>query len=503
MEEKKEEEGQGQSSWPSGQEAQPLNARRPGGSWTLLGLAILALWVLGCGDDSDPSTDSGVDAEGSDAGVDAAPSDSGVDGWAACTTPEDVGPAPLPDAGAPAPPPALDCGEPTFPEGTSLRRWPYLQSVTPTAARVVWTTTGGGAGTLRYRGPGDVDWREITASAELFERSRTDDTEDYVAYEVRLTGLSPSAAYCYEIEEDGVVLASGLGFRTAWTGAGAEDGQRAVRVLAFGDSGNGSAEQRRLADRFMDNDYDLFLHLGDMAYDSGTFPEFEQNVFGVYRRMLHRVPTWPTIGNHEDKTERARPYLDVYSLPEMALRESDQERYYSFDYGDVHFVSIDSNDGTLIPIALDRSGADDDMLDWLAQDLAASDAPWKIAFFHHPPYSSSSRSPNLGVRSTVVPILEEGGVDLVLAGHNHHYERTFPILQGCLAQRDDSAITYIIAGAGGAGPSGDISPQWWHVASNDRLHSYVELDIHGCVAEVRAIAIDGTLIDSFELDGCD
>lgn len=465
-------------------------------------MALAALLLAACGDSDPPATDAAADGA-RDAGFDAGPSDAGFDAWATCTTPIDAASPPV-DAGAAVAPPPLECGEPTFPADTSLRRWPYLQSVTPTSARVVWTTTTGGAGLVRYRGPDDADWREVVAAAEVFERARTDDTEDYVAFEARLDDLTPNAAYCYEVVEDGVVLATGLGFRTAWTGAGADRGHRAVRVLAFGDSGDGSDAQRRLAERFMGEDYDLFLHLGDMAYGSGTFEEFERNMFQVYRPMLHRIPSWPTIGNHEDKTDRARPYLDVYYLPEMALRDGDQERYYSFDYGEVHFVSLDSNAGTLIPIGLDSRGVhDDDMLDWLAQDLAASDAPWKIAFFHHPPYTSSSRDPNVAVRNLIVPILEEGGVDLVLVGHDHHYERTFPLRQGCLAQRDPSAITYIVAGAGGAGLRGDVAPQWWHVTSNDELHSYVELDIRGCIAEVRAIAIDGSLIDTFQLDGCD
>ncbi|MEM9074944.1 MAG: metallophosphoesterase, partial [Myxococcota bacterium] len=208
--------------------------------------------------------------------------------------------------------------------------------------------------------------------------------------------------------------------------------------------------------------------------------------------------------NHEDKTDRAQPYLDVYYLPEQAMRPEDQERYYSFDYGDIHFVSVDSNDGTLIPIGLDITGSiDNDMLDWLAQDLAESDATWKIAFFHHPPFTSSSRSANVTVRNFLLPILEEGGVDLVLAGHDHHYERTLPIREGCIAQRDDSAITYIVAGGGGAGLRGDVTPEWWHVQSDDAQHSYVELDVHGCVATIRAIGSSGETIDEYQLNGCE
>ena len=467
--------------------------------------ALLALTLaLACGDDDGAGRDAGVDGgvdggrgAGGDAGMDAS-----VDGGE-CSSRPDAAPPDLPDTGPLAPAPELDCGTPSFPEGTGLRRWPYLQSVTPTSARVAWTSTTGGRGVVRVAPSPDGPWTEVEASAESFPTARTDDSEDYVAFDATLAELEPSSAYCYEVVEDGTVLASNLTLRTGWVGAGAEEGRRPLRILAFGDSGSGNDDQRALRDVFIEEEFDLFLQLGDIAYGDGTFVELEQNNFAIYRDFLHRVPSWPTIGNHDDKTDRAQPYRDVYYLPEMALREEDQERYYSFDQGNVHFVSIDTNDATLIPIAIDiRDTVTDDMLDWLADDLAASDAEWKIVFFHHPPYTSSSRDPNGVVRQQVVPLLEAGGVDLVLAGHDHHYERTLPMQGGCVAQPDDTGITYIIAGAGGAGLRGDVTPQFWHAASDDTVHSYVRLTIHGCVARGEAVSAEGEVLDSFELGGC-
>jgi 3',5'-cyclic AMP phosphodiesterase CpdA len=241
-----------------------------------------------------------------------------------------------------------------------------------------------------------------------------------------------------------------------------------------------------------------------MAYGDGTFVEFETRMFQVYRDMLHRVPSWPTMGNHEFKTDSGQPYLDVYYLPEQAWRDEEQERYYSFDQGNVHFISLDSNEARLIPIALDLTDSvDDDMLDWAADDLAASDADWKIAIFHHPPYSSSSRSPNGLVREQILPVLEEGGVDLVLVGHDHHYERTIPLRGGCAATDDSSGITYVVAGAGGAGLRGDVADEWWAVRSNDTKHSFFRMTIQGCELRGEAVDIDGEVIDEIVMSGCD
>lgn len=395
------------------------------------------------------------------------------------------------------PPPTIDCGEAEFPNGTALRRRPYLQSIEGTSARVAWTTTFGGDGVVRWAPGKDGPWTEVTAEAALFETTYTDQDEDYFAFDATLTGLTPGSAYCYEVVESGEVLARGLSFFTAW-----DDPERAVRVLAFGDSGDFSPEQLALRDQMVGHEFDVFLHLGDMAYGSGTFPEFEERVFGVYEDLLHRVPTYPAPGNHEYKTDRGQPYLDVYYLWEMAWREADQERYYSFDYGDVHFVSLDSNGETLLPAALDIEDQNpDDMLDWLEADLAASDKPWKVAFFHHPPYTSSERDPNYTVRMGLLPILEEGEVDLVLCGHDHHYERTKAIRDGQETLHENGGIYYFVVGSGGAGlraATGD----WWTDAVDDRNHAFLDLTILGCTARGQAIGIDGQVVDEFELQGC-
>ena len=217
--------------------------------------------------------------------------------------------------GGPPEIPEIDCGEPLFAEDSGLRRYPYLQSVSGTSARVAWTTTNDGAGSVRVAPSIDGPWTEVTAASTLFEMAYTTDSVDYWAYDSTLTDLEPNAAYCYEVVEDGATLASGVGFTTAW-----DDANRPVRILAFGDSGNFSPEQLGLRDQMLGRSFDVFLHLGDMAYGDGTFPEFEERVFLAYRDLLHRVPTYPAPGNHEYGTPGAQPYLDVYYLWEQALR---------------------------------------------------------------------------------------------------------------------------------------------------------------------------------------
>lgn len=142
------------------------------------------------------------------------------------------------------------------------------------------------------------------------------------------------------------------------------------------------------------------------------------------------------------------------------------------------------------------------MLDWLADDLAASDADWKLAIFHHPPYSSSERSANNVVRAQLLPMLEAGGVDLVLTGHDHHYERTVPVLGGCDAAADLNAITYIVPGAGGHGLRA-VDTQWWTASVENSVYSFSTFTAAGCRLRSETVDQDGDVVDAFELNGCD
>lgn len=451
---------------------------------------LVALLLASCSD-APPAIDAGTDSGRSDSGP--------PDGGGPCIERRDGGPTTARDAGPATPPPALDCGTPEFPTGTPLRRAPYLQSTTGTSVRVAWTSTGGAAATLRFTGdPASGTWTSVDAAMEMFATTRTEDTEDYVAYDATISGLEPGRAYCYEIREGDVVLARNLRLETAWDGA-----DRPIRMLVVGDSGTGSSGQLALRDRMLGERFDMFLHMGDMAYDVGSFTEFEENFFGVYADLLHAIPTYPTMGNHEYATDSGQPYLDVYYLFENAAREADRERYYSYDWGNIHFVSLESNDIPLLGIRTNPGRFDDDQIDWLRADLAASDAEWKIAFFHHPPYTSSTRGPSRLVRDLIVPVLEEGGVDLVLVGHDHHYERATAISGGCEGAGDPSAITYVVSGAGGAGLRDIAGESWFTVAFEDQRHTYLDLTIHGCTASAQALTAEGDVVDEWSLDGCD
>ena len=171
--------------------------------------------------------------------------------------------------------------------------------------------------------------------------------------------------------------------------------------------------------------------LGDNAYERGMDDEYQYAVFDMYPELLRGTVLWPTIGNHDTAqattVPATLPYLQIFSLPAAAEAggvASGTEKYYSFDYGNIHFVCLDS-------MTSDRSPGGP-MATWLQNDLAATQQQWVVAFWHHPPYSKGSHNSDtetqlVEMRQNFLPILEAGGVDLVLAGHSHSYERSYLI----------------------------------------------------------------------------
>jgi hypothetical protein len=240
-----------------------------------------------------------------------------------------------------------------------------------------------------------------------------------VDWQAELTGLKPSTTYSLAIEAEKAVLAGADDahhFRTA-----PRVGERGrYRFWALGDcgtnrpgSGNpGKAAAARNGFRRYNRGRPLdgMLLLGDNAYSHGTDAQYQTAVFGLYRDELPRLPLWPCIGNHEMSDD----YLRIFTTP--------TSNYYSFDWGNVHFVVLD------LFKAKWRDAADPQRR-WLSRALI-TDQDWTVVINHFPPYCmgkyDSDRIAYLSdVRTKILPALEAAGVDLFLVGHDHTYQRTW------------------------------------------------------------------------------
>ncbi|MHC4429991.1 MAG: metallophosphoesterase, partial [Planctomycetota bacterium] len=305
-----------------------------------------------------------------------------------------------------------------------VTRGPYLQLGTDSGIIVRWRTDV----------PTDsrVSYGTDPGSLNLVEDDVASTTEHVVVLEM----LSADATYYYAVGTTTTVLAGGdpqhFFVTSPPTGTATP-----IRIWALGDSGTGDSNAQAVRDAYYaftgGVHTDLWLMLGDNAYPHGTDSEYQTKLFDIYPDMLRRSVLWPAIGNHDadsaDSPTETGPYFDMFTLPDDGQAggaSSGTEAYYSFDHGNIHFIVLDSADSDL------SEGSA--MLLWLAADLSMTVQDWIVALWHHPPYSKGSHDSDdlqdsggrlVAMRENVLPVLEANGVDLVLCGHSHSYERSF------------------------------------------------------------------------------
>ncbi len=303
-----------------------------------------------------------------------------------------------------------------------VTRGPYLQLGTPTSIVVRWRTGTATDSRVWYGSqPGS-----LTSSVS----SPTITTEHVMT----LTGLLSFNLYYYAVGTGSQML-RGNDFEHFFVTSPPVGSTGARRIWVLGDSGTANAAAQSVRDAFLAFNgavrTDLWLMLGDNAYPDGTDAQYQAAVFDMYPQVLRKSVLWPTLGNHDghtaDSATQTGPYYDIFTLPrsgEAGGLSSGTEAYYSFDFGDIHFICLESFETNRSP-----GGA---MMTWLNMDLASTAQEWVIAFWHHPPYSKGSHNSDteielIEMRQNALPILEGHGVDLVLTGHSHSYERSFLI----------------------------------------------------------------------------
>ena len=224
----------------------------------------------------------------------------------------------------PTPTPTPKPTAPTADSGPALPRQPYLQSVGTTSALVAFRTGVSCTPFVRFGEGSDIS-RTATATVAGWRHA------------VKLDGLLPGRTYSYVVEACGSVM----GVRQFRTATGPETTR--VHFTAMGDFGTGGTRQAEVLEVLSQAGKagELLVTLGDNAYSSGTEAEFQSNMFKPMAAVLRQVPLFPSPGNHEYVTNQGQPYLDNFYLP--ANNPEKSERYYSFNWGPVHFVSLDSN----------------------------------------------------------------------------------------------------------------------------------------------------------------
>ncbi|WP_432670352.1 choice-of-anchor D domain-containing protein [Flavobacterium sp. SM2513] len=309
---------------------------------------------------------------------------------------------------------------------TEVLRGPYLQSGTATSVVVKWRTDIPTASVVNY------GTELATLSMQVFSENIT--TE----HEVTLTDLSPNTTYYFNIANQSVVVKESTTGDMFVKTAPINGTDQFVRAWILGDAGTGSINQRNVRDAYYNyvstttayaNQTDMMLFLGDNAYSNGTDAEHQSYFFNVYHQMLQKSVAWSCLGNHDgytsDLATQSGPYYDIFTFPTAAQAggvASGTEAYYSFDYANIHFIVLDSHQSG-------REVGGSQYL-WAQSDMQNTTQDWIVALFHHPAYSKGSHDSDyegrlIDMRENFMPLLEQNGVDLVLNGHSHSYERSY------------------------------------------------------------------------------
>ncbi|WAC15154.1 metallophosphoesterase [Dyadobacter pollutisoli] len=353
----------------------------------------------------------------------------------------------------------------------ALLRGPYLQSATSTSIIIRWRTDQPATSRVSIGN---------AANALTIEIDDNNLTTDHV---VKVSGLQAKTRYFYSIGSITEVLQGDANNYFETTPVPGAIGK--YRIGVFGDCGTNSANQLNVRNQmgaYLGANYmDAWLLLGDNAYNTGTDAEFQSGFFNVYKdSFLKQNPLYPCPGNHDYANTLARqndhaiPYNNIFSSPiagEAGGVASGNNAYYSFDYGNIHFLSLDSygreDNSTRLYDTLGKQ------VQWIKQDLAANaNKDWVVAYWHHPPFTKGSHDSDtetelLKIRENFIRILERSGVDLILCGHSHDYERS-KLMKGHYGLENSFDPSYHLSSSSGKyDGSVDSCPYFKKSASNE------------------------------------
>ncbi len=244
---------------------------------------------------------------------------------------------------------------------------------------------------------------------------------------------------------------------------------QSVRLAIIGDSGSGDEAQIEVARQMAiwrgQFPFDFVVMLGDNIYGRKTAADFKRKFEDPYAPLLAAgVRFYASLGNHDHTSER---YYKPFNM--------DGKRYYTFKRGDVAFFVLDSN------------YMDPEQVDWIKKQLSGSTAHWKICYFHHPLYSDGKmHGPDLDLRKQLEPIFVEYGVDVVLSGHEHFYERLQP----------QKGIYYFVLGNSGELRYNGLRPSQDTAKGFDTDRAFALMEISGEELHFQAVSRVGETIDS-------
>jgi predicted phosphodiesterase len=445
---------------------------------------------------------------------------------------------------------------------------PYLQigrEPSDQSLELLWHVADANADwSVEQSADGKTGWKKTPPP--VYTRVAVSNIAPHRVYTVKFTGLTPGSTFSYRLLRDNKVVFTAQG--NAPKSAG-----QAYRMVVFGDIGAETADQKLLALRAYEAKPDLLVVPGDIVYEYGLISEYRTKFWNIYNAdkadaqgapIMRSAPFVTAPGNHDteshdlNKNPDALAYFMFWSqplngpggaegsasVPKLTGSEQNIGAFktaagsaypkmtnYSFNYGNAHWIVLDSN-----PYV---DWTDKTLLDWVKNDLAtpsAKAATWRFVTFHHPGFSSSHEHFEQQHMRLLSPLFEEGKVDVVFNGHVHNYQRSYPLTFApykksilLLAGKDNSVvrgrlvtgewkldktfdgktntepkgIIYIVTGAGGQdlyNTEQNDDPDSWQPFTCKFIsvvHSLTLANVKGNTMTIKQIAADGKEIDSF------
>jgi hypothetical protein len=247
------------------------------------------------------------------------------------------------------------------------------------------------------------------------------------------------------------------------------DISNATIFVVYGDSRSNPEVHRQVVEEISSCQPEFVLHTGDFVDSGDSVAEWEE-----FREITQGLRIYPTVGNHDYPLEN---YFAIFNV----------SSYYSFDYNYLHIVSLN---------AFENVSPGSVQYRWLEDDLNSTPKwRWKVVFLHLPPYSSGEHGSDMRIRGSLVPLFERYGVAAVFSGHDHGYERSYPILKGKVHRQ---GVVYFVTGGGGADLY-SFGAGWWTARSRS-VHHFIKVEVNQTMARFTAVDVNGRIFDMYTIE---